>query len=63
MVEGILLIFGYSTKVLIDFGASHNFIFKQFSRTLSHFYELEELEMEIATPGVRCNYLLDVFTV
>ena len=66
MVEGILPLFGYSTQVLVDSGASHSFIFEQFASLLSQFCESEDLEMEVATPGgevlpsTRCFYGVDV---
>ena len=51
MIEGILPLFGYSTRVLVDSGASHSFIFEQFAKLLSQFCESEDLEMEVATLG------------
>ena len=66
MVEGILPLFGYSARALVDSGASHNFIFEQFASLLGQFYESEDLEMEVATPGgevlssTHCFYEVDV---
>ena len=66
MVEGILPLFSYSARVLVDSGASHSFVFEQFASLLSQFCESEDLEMEVATPGgevlpsTRCFYGVDV---
>ena len=73
MVEGIFPLFGYSARVLVDSGASHNFVFEQFASVLSQFCESEDFEMEVATLGgevlpftryfeERCCRLLVVFT-
>ena len=51
LVEGILPLFGYSAQVLVDSSASHSFVFEQFVSLLGQFYEFEDLEMEVATPG------------
>ena len=50
MVEGILPLFDYSARVLVDSGASHSFVFEQFASVLSQFCESEDFEMEVATP-------------
>ena len=66
MVEGILPLFGYSARVLVDSGASHNFIFEQFASLLGQFCESEDLEMEVATqggevlPSTHCFYGVDM---
>ena len=66
MVEGILPLFGYSARVLVDFGASHSFVSEHFASVLSQFCESEDFEMEVATlggevlPSTRCFYGVDV---
>ena len=66
LVEGILPLFGYSARVLVDSGASHSFVFEQFASLLGQFCEFEDLEMKVATPGgkvlppTHCFYGVDV---
>ena len=66
MVEGILPLFSYSAQVLVDSGASHNFVFEQFANLLGQFCESGDLEMEVATlggevlPSTCCFYGVDV---
>ena len=66
MVEGILPLFDYSARVLVDSGASHSFVSKQFASLLSQFCESEDFKMGVATPGgevlpsTYCFYGVDV---
>ena len=49
MMEGMLLILGYSTRVLMDSGATHSFVLESFTRVLSRVVEPKELGLEVAT--------------
>ena len=66
LVEGILPLFDYSTRVLVNSDALHSFVSEQFASVLSQFCESEDFEMEVATPGgevlpsTRCFYGVDV---
>ena len=62
----MLPLFDYSTQVLVDSGASHNFVSEQFVNLLGQFCESEDLEMGVATLGgevllsTHCFYRVDV---
>ena len=51
VVEGTVTIHGHLTRVLMDSGATHNFVFESFACTLSQTLQPLESDMVVATPS------------
>ena len=67
MVEGTISIFGHSTRVLMDSGATHNFVSENFACTLGQSLQPLESDMVVATPSgdelQSVQWFLEVFVV
>ena len=50
MVEGTVTVLGHPVRVLMDSGATHNFVSESFAYTLSQSLQLLESDMVVATP-------------
>ena len=49
VVEGIVIVLGHPARVLMDSGATHNFVSESFAYTLSQSLQPLKLDMVVAT--------------